>query len=142
MKSIDQVNRQVRRNRDRFPPDFMFQLTMPEARGLLASRSRIATLKRGQNIKYRPHVFTEHGAVMLASILNSPIAVQASIQVVRAFIRLREMLAGNKEFARKLADLERRIKAHDAGICDLFEAIRRLSLPSPVPSPRRIGFLP
>ncbi|MBI5883628.1 MAG: ORF6N domain-containing protein [Elusimicrobia bacterium] len=136
------LNEQVRRNRDRFPSDFMFPMTMPEARELLASRSRIATLKRGQNIKYRPHVFTEHGAVMLASVLNSPIAVQASIQVVRAFIRLREMLAEHKDLARKLAMLERRIKTHDASICGIFEAIRRLSLPPPVPPSRRIGFQP
>ena len=78
------LNEQVRRNRGRFPDDFAFQLTLDEARVVLASRSQIATLKRGQNLKYAPYVFTEHGAVMLAAVLNSPIAIDASIQVVRA----------------------------------------------------------
>lgn len=105
------LNEQVKRNRQRFPEDFMFQLTMEEAKTLLASRSQIATLKRGQNIKYAPYSFTEHGAVMLASVLNSPVAIEASIQVVRAFVRLRTILAVHQEFAQKLEALERGMKS-------------------------------
>ena len=96
------LNEQVRRNIDRFPEDFMFRLSIPEADIIIRSRSQIATLKKGQNIKYAPLVFTEHGAVMLASVLNSKIAVEASIKVVRAFVRLRSVLAAHKELAKKL----------------------------------------
>ncbi|MBI4676383.1 MAG: ORF6N domain-containing protein [Elusimicrobia bacterium] len=132
--STKRLNEQVRRNRDRLPEDFMFQLTMLEATELLVSRSPIATLKRGQNVKYRPHVFTEHGAVMLASVLNSPIAVQASIQVVRVFIRLREMLAANKVLARRLDELESKCAYQFKSV---FAVLRRLTaLPWPL-SPAR-----
>jgi phage regulator Rha-like protein len=105
--SAKRLNEQVKRNRRRFPDDFMFQLTAEEAEFL---RSQIATLKtgRGQHRKYRPYAFTEHGAVMLASVLNSPIAVAASIQVVRAFVRLRAILATHKDLARKLAEMEQK----------------------------------
>src|SRR5271169_5646346 len=85
---LKRLNEQVKRNRDRFPDDFMFQLTLEEGKLVILSRSQIATLKRGENVKYRPHVFTEHGAVMLANVLRSPVAVRASIQVVRAFVNL------------------------------------------------------
>jgi len=134
------LNEQVRRNRDRFPEDFMFQLTMDEAAALLASRSQNATLNRGQNVKYRPYAFTEHGAVMLASVLNSPTAVQASIQVVRAFIRLREMLAAHRALSGKLEALERRIKGHDISIRRIFQALKELSEPPPLPPRPKIGF--
>src|SRR3990167_4701428 len=90
--STKRLNEQVRRNRDRFPEDFLFRLTMEEATALFSSRSQIATLKRGQNPKYAPYAFIEHGAVMAANVLNSPVAVRASIQVVRAFVRLREKI--------------------------------------------------
>jgi hypothetical protein len=82
------LNQAVKRNSDRFPEDFMFKLTMEEAALSLASRSQIVTLNRGQNVKYAPHVFTEQRAVMLANVLKSPVAIRASIQVVRAFVRL------------------------------------------------------
>src|SRR5450759_2188905 len=101
------LNQAVKRNSDRFPEDFMFKLTMEEAALILPSRSQIVTLNRGQNVKYAPHVFTEHGAVMLANILKSPVAIRASIQVVRAFVRLRQMLATNEALARKMEALER-----------------------------------
>lgn len=132
------LNEQVRRNRDRFPEDFVFQLTADEVQSL---RSQIATSKeeRRGGRRYRPYAFTEHGAVMLASVLNSPLAVEASIQVVRAFVRLREILATHKELAKKLAELEARIEAHDEGITALFEAIRQLMEPPGKPR-RRIGF--
>lgn len=131
------LNEQVRRNRDRFPEDFMFQLTVDEVNSL---RSHIATSNMGRGGRRTlPYAFTEHGAVMLASVLNSPVAVEASIQVVRAFVRLREILATHKELANKLVELEARIEAHDKGITALFEAIRQLMEPPDTPQ-RRIGF--
>ena len=130
------LNEQVKRNRKRFPDDFMFQLTKEETEFL---RSQIATLKtgRGQHRKYRPHAFTEHGAVMLASVLNSPVALQASVQVVRAFIRLRELLATHKDLATKLAELERK---YDSQFKVVFDAIRKLMTPPPGPERPRMGF--
>ena len=131
------LNQQVKRNRARFPADFMFQLSVEEARALLASRSQNATLKRGRNVKYAPYAFTEHGAVMLASVLNSPAAIEASLHVVRAFVRLRELLAGHKELARKLDALE---KKYDHQFKAVFEAIRQLMNPVPKSLGARIGF--
>jgi hypothetical protein len=104
---VKRLNEQVKRNIDRFPDDFMFQLTLQEGHAVLNSRSQFATLKRGSNIKYRPYVFSEHGTVMLANVLRSPVAVRASIQVVRAFVHLRHLLATNEELARKIEALER-----------------------------------
>jgi len=94
-------------------------------------------LKRGQNIKYAPYAFTEHGAVMLASVLNSPTAIDASIQVVRAFVRLRAMVAVHEELAQKLSVLERK---YDKQFRVVFEAIRQLMTPEPKPLRGRIGF--
>ena len=132
------LNEQVKRNRRRFPADFMFQLTVEEA-GLL--RSQFATLEgqgRGRHRKYLPYAFTEHGAVMLASVLNSPIAVAASIQVVRAFVRLRAALVAHKDLVRQLEALE---KKYDAQFKVVFDAIRQLMQPLPSPTARRqIGF--
>ena len=113
----------VRRNIERFPSDFMFELTQEEYKFL---RSQIATLKRGKHSKYLPFAFTEHGAVMLASVLRSPVAVQASIHVVRAFVKLREILASNKELAQKIEDLE---KKYDKQFQIVFEAIKQLMSP-------------
>jgi hypothetical protein len=137
--TVKRLNEQVKRNRERFPEDFMFQLTLDEGKAVLASRSQIATLKRGKNIKYAPYAFTEHGSVMAANVLNSPIAVRASIQVVRAFVRLREILATHKDLARKLQEME---KKYDARFKVVFAAIRKLMEPPPVPPSRRIGFAP
>jgi hypothetical protein len=130
------LNEQVKRNRHRFPDDFMFQLTPKETTTMMASRSQIATLKRGQNIKYAPYAFTEHGALMVANVLNSPVAVEASITVVRAFVRLRQMLASHVELARKLSALE---KKYDAQFKVVFDAIRQLMEPPPAKR-RSIGF--
>ena len=130
------LNEQVRRNRERFPDDFMFQLSIEEARFSHRSRSRIATLKRGQNIKYLPYAFTEHGAIMAANVLNSKTAVAASVQVVRAFVRLRQMLASNAELARKLEGLERK---YDHQFKIVFDAIRQLMIP-PQTKRKQIGF--
>jgi hypothetical protein len=135
-------NEQVRRNAKRFPADFMFQLTAQEISSL---RSQFATLKlgRGQHRKYLPYVFTEHGAIMASTILNSPRAVEMSVYVVRAFVQLREMLASNKELARRFAQLETRLDkkltAHDEAIAAILSAIRQLMHP-PVPKRRPIGF--
>jgi hypothetical protein len=131
-----QLNQQFRRNLERFPSDFAFELTNQE---LTQMRSQIVTSSR-RNLLRLPVVFTEHDALMLASILNSPIAVEASVRVVRAFILMREQLAAHKDLAGKLADLEQRVGGHDAAIQDIFEAIRRLVEP-PLPENRReIGF--
>ena len=149
------LNQAVKRNRERFPEDFMFQLTSAEARDSRsqfvilngestgkASRSQSVTLKRGGNIKYAPYVFTEHGAIMAAAVLNSPRAVQVSVYVVRAFVRLRQMLSQNKALAGKLADLERKVGDHDQQIVALIQAIRKLMAPPPEPPRTRIGFRP
>jgi len=131
------LNQAVKRNRDRFPEDFMFQLTNEEAEAL---RSQFVTSKKGRGgRRYAPYAFTEHGAVMLASVLNSTVAVHASIQVVRAFVRLREMLAAHKELARKLEELE---KKYDKQFAVVFEAIRQLMEPPDEKAKEPIGFIP
>lgn len=130
------LNEQVKRNRGRFPADFLFQLTKPEADAL---RSQFATLKlgRGQHRKYLPYAFTEHGALMAATVLNSPLAVQVSIQVVRTFVRLRQLLASNAVLARRLDALE---KKYDKRFRIVFEAIRELTEPPAEPKRGQIGF--
>ena len=130
------LNKAVQRNPDRFPSDFMFQLTAEEAE---ASSFQIGILKRGKNIKYLPRVFTQEGVAMLSSVLRSPRAVQVNIGIMRVFVRLREALALHKELARKLAEMERKIEGHDTGIRTLFDAIRQLTTP-PVKPRREIGF--
>jgi phage regulator Rha-like protein len=130
------LNQAVKRNASRFPVDFMFQLSAGEAETVRRSRSQSVILKRGENIKYLPYVFTEHGALMLANVLNSERAAQTSVQVVRAFVRLRQMLASNAELARKLAALENK---YDAQFKVVFDAIRQLMSPPAKPK-REIGF--
>jgi len=132
------LNKAVTRNKHRFPLDFMFKLAKEEWESL---RFQIGTSKiRGRGgRRYVPYAFTEHGAVMLASILNSPTAVKASIVVVRAFVRFRELLSVHRELAEKLALLEKKIEQHDEEIQTLFEAIRRLMQPPDKPK-RQIGF--
>jgi hypothetical protein len=140
--STKRFNEQVRRNRERFPADFMFQLTAEE---LASLRSQIATLKggRGQHRKYLPYAFTEHGAIMAATILNSSRAVEMSVYVVRAFVHLRELLSSNRELARRFAQLETRLDKkltrHDEAIAAILSAIRELMNP-PQPKRRPIGF--
>jgi hypothetical protein len=132
------LNEAVKRNAARFPGDFMFQLTYEEAESL---RSQIAILKtgRGSHLKYLPRVFTEHGAIQAANILNSTRAVTMGIHVVRAFIQLRDTLASNAELARKFAELERKLTSHDQAITGILKAIRELMTP-PEPTRRGIGF--
>jgi ORF6N domain len=131
------LNEQVRRNISRFPEDFAFQLTAEELTNL---RSQIATSSFHGGRRYRPWVFTEHGAIMLASVLNSDIAAQASVRVVRAFVRLREMVAANAQLSAKLEELERRLDSHDEAIVDLFAALKQLLEPPEPPKRREIGF--
>jgi ORF6N domain len=131
------LNEQVRRNISRFPEDFAFQLTAEELTNL---RSQIATSSFHGGRRYRPWVFTEHGAIMLASVLNSDIAAQASVRVVRAFVRLREMVAANAQLAAKLEEMERRLDSHDEAIVDLFAALKQLLEPPEPPKRREIGF--
>jgi hypothetical protein len=142
--STKRFNEQVRRNRHRFPADFMFQLTPEEQRSL---RSQIATSKTGPSgrggRRYSPFAFTEHGAIMAATVLNSPRAIEMSVYVVRAFVQLRELLSSNKELARRFEQLEARLDKklteHDAAIAAILSAIRELMNPPP-PKRRGIGF--
>jgi hypothetical protein len=128
------LNEQVKRNRNRFPEDFMFQLTEKEKAEVVANCDHLKMLKFSPHL---PYAFTEHGTIMLATVLNSSVAVQASIQVVRAFIKLREMIATHKEFARKLDEME---KKYDAQFKIVFDAIRQLMSP-PEKHKRKVGFL-
>ena len=137
--STMRLNEQFKRNSSRFPSDFSFQLTQQEFADLI---SQIAISKKGRGGRRKlPWVFTEHGALMLASVLNSPIAVEASVRVVRAFVLMRGQLTANKELAQKLVELESRVSGHDEAIQNLFEAIRQLVEP-PLPENRKqIGFM-
>ena len=137
--STMRLNEQFKRNRSRFPSDFAFQLTQEEFADLI---SQIAISKKGRGGRHKlPWVFTEHGALMLSGVLNSPVAVEASVRVVRAFVLMREQLAAHKELAQKLGELESRVSGHDESIQNLFEAIRQLIEP-PLPEDRKqIGFM-
>lgn len=129
------LNQQVRRNMDRFPEDFAFLLTKAEFGDL---KLHFASSSSGWGGRRKPpFAFTEHGALMAANVLKTPTAVTTSVQVVRAFVRLREMLVTNKELARRLDVLERK---YDAQFKVVFDAIRQLMAPPPAPSKRRIGF--
>lgn len=125
----------VKRNLDRFPADFMFQLTADEA---MALRSQTVTIKagRGQHRKYLPYAFTEQGVAMLSSVLRSKRAAQVNVEIMRAFVRLRSLLATHQDLARKLAALERK---YDAQFKVVFDAIRQLMEP-PARARRQIGF--
>jgi hypothetical protein len=127
----------VKRNIGRFPGDFMYQLTDDEW-AILRSQFVISKGRGGR--RYAPYAFTEHGALMLASVLNSERAVEISVLVVRAFIRLRELLANNKELANRLEDMERKLSTHDQAITGLIDAVRQLMAP-PVEKRRSIGFI-
>ena len=134
--AVKVLNQAVRRNRDRFPPDFMFELSNEEASAL---RSQLVTLKtgRGAHRKYPPHAFTEQGVAMLSSVLRSSRAVRVNIEIMRAFVRLRQMLESNADLAQKLDALEKR---HDAQFRVVFQAIRELMEPGTPPG-KRIGFI-
>lgn len=133
------LNEQVKRNRDRFPEDFMFRLNRTETGAL--NRSQFATGSRKHRAsQYLPFAFTEHGAIMAATILNSPRAVEMSLYVVRAFVKLRELLASNRELARRLDELEGKLSTHDTAIIGIIKAIRELTIPPPEPKRRGVRF--
>lgn len=125
------LNEQVRRNLKRFPTDFMFRLTPDE---YLALRSHFATLEtgRGKHSKYLPLVFTEQGIAMLSSVLTSERAIEVNVEIMRAFVRLRQLLASDKELARRLDDLEKKYAHHDRQFKVAFETIRQLMAPYPL----------
>lgn len=157
------LNEQVRRNAERFPSDFMFQLSdaefadlksenMISGDGRTALRSQIvilknpslrsqnATLKRGRHAKYPPYAFTEHGAIMAANVLNSQEAVAMSVYVVRAFVRMREHLAANAAILKRLAEIDKTLLEHDQGLRTIWLKLQPLLQPPPQPPKRRIGF--
>jgi hypothetical protein len=133
------LNQAVRRNLKRFPQDFMFKLAQPEKDQVITICDHLKNLKYAKAL---PNAFTEHGAIMAASVLNTGKAIQISVFVVRAFVKLREMLSTHKELAHKLAELERKLQNHDESIRSLVVAIRQLMAPpEPEPLKKRIGFL-
>jgi ORF6N domain len=117
------LNQAVKRNINRFPDDFMFQLTPDESETIFRSRSQIVTLKRGENIKYLPYAFTEQGVAMLSSVLRSPRAVEVNIAIMRTFVQLRRLMDSNRDLARKIEALENR---YDEQFANVFDAIKRL----------------
>ncbi len=134
------LNQAVKRNRKRFPPDFMFQLTQEEYVSLNSTcgmRSQIVTASKKRNVRHLPYAFTEQGVSMLSSVLGSDRAIQVNIAIMRAFVRLRELLASNRELSRRLDDLEARYDEQFRGV---FEAIRQLMSPPAPPPKKRIGF--
>lgn len=135
------LNQAVSRNRSRFPQDFAFRLKKREWERL---RSQTVTSKNGTRggLRTVPRVFTEQGVAMLSSVLRSPEAVAMNIAIMRAFVRLRRSLAGSEELLRRLETVEKQVGAHDAQLRAVFQAIRKLIGPEPVPPRRRIGFEP
>ena len=133
------LNEQVKRNRKRFPPDFIFRLTTAEAEVVMSLRSQTATLKRGRHRKYLPYVFTEQGVSMLSSVLHSERSIAVNIVIMRAFVKLRELSARSQELVRRLSEME---KKYDAQFRQVFRAIRELMEPvaDPEPPRRGIGF--
>ncbi len=131
------LNKAVKRNIERFPQDFMFQLTREEYNSL---RFQFGILKRGQHSKYLPYAFTEQGVAMLSSVLRGKQAVQVNIAIMRTFVKLREILSTHKELAHKLAQLEQKIEKHDEEIKVVFDAIRQLMTP-PETKKKKIGFI-
>jgi len=132
------LKRAVRRNQDRFPDDFMFQLTKQELNNL---RCQFGTSSWG-GLRYPPYAFTEQGVAMLSSVLRSPKAVAVNIEIMRAFVRLRQLISSNRELAQKLDELDRQVSKHDTAITEIIEAIRQLMVPPSPKEKRRIGFAP
>ena len=130
------LNQAIKRNAERFPPDFMFQLSATEKAEVITNCDHLAKLKYSPSL---PYAFTEHGALMLGNVLKSSRAVEVSLLVVRAFVQIREMLSSHKDIAAKLDQLERKLSSHDQAIAGLIDAIRQLMAP-PTPTRRGIGF--
>jgi hypothetical protein len=135
--STRRLNEQVKRNAERFPEDFAFQLTEKEATDL---RSQFATSRSHGGRRYLPHAFTEHGAIMAATVLNSKQAVTMSVYVVRAFVQMREELATNREILKRLAEIDRTLLQQDAGLRSIYRKLLPLLQRAPLPPKRRIGF--
>ncbi|TMH42123.1 MAG: ORF6N domain-containing protein [Betaproteobacteria bacterium] len=137
------LNEQVKRNLERFPSDFMFQLTNQEV-AILRSQFATSNISRGGR-RYLPYAFTEHGALMAAMVLNSPRATEVSVYVVRAFVELRDTLIAHEELAKRLGELEsrleRKLATHDQAIAGILDAIRQLMVPPESTKKRRIGFV-
>jgi len=131
------LNQAVKRNRQRFPEDFMFRLAGKEAETL--NRSQYVTASR-RNVRYLPYAFTEHGALMAANILNSPRAVSMSVYVIRAFVKMREHLAANAAILKRLAEIDKTLLLHDAALRDIYQKLRPLLEPPPLPPKPEIGF--
>jgi hypothetical protein len=129
-------NQAIKRNIRRFPTDFMFRLTPSEKNEVVTNCDHLSRLKYSPTL---PFAFTEHGAIMAASVLNSPKAVEMSVLVVRVFVQMREVIAHHKVLAAKLAELERKVSVHDQSIMAIFDAIRQL-MEDPAPKKRQIGF--
>lgn len=137
------LNEQVKRNIDRFPGDFAFQLTNQELAVLMSQNATSSEASRGHGGRRKPPlVFTEHGAIMAASVLNSSRAVEVSVFVVRAFVKLRELTMAHKEIRQKLDELEHKVTGHDQAIAGLINAIRELMTPPEPKKKRPIGFAP
>lgn len=151
------LNEQVKRNAERFPDDFCFQLTGDEwealrsqiatlnkkdigAKGVTASRSQFVISGRGSHRKYIPFAFTEHGAIMAATVLNSPAAITMSVYVVRAFVQMREQIAANAEILKRLAEIDKTLLKHDKSLQVIWSQLQPLLAPPPSPPKRRIGF--
>jgi hypothetical protein len=134
------LNQAVKRNRERFPEEFMFQLSWEEVSHLSSLRSQIVTLKRGAHLKYRPLAFTEHGALMASTILNSPRAVAMSVYIIRAFVKMREDLAANAAILKRLAEIDKTLLTHDLALRDIYQKLRPLLEPPPAPPKPEIGF--
>jgi hypothetical protein len=132
------LNEQVKRNQPRFPEDFVFRLTAREKAEVVAHCDHLNRLRFSPTL---PYAFTEHGAIQAANVLNSPRAAEMSVHVVRAFVRLREMISSHKELARKLDELEKKIASHDQAIAGLIDAIRQLMSPPEPLKKRKIGFV-
>jgi hypothetical protein len=134
------LNQAVRRNREKFPEDLLFQLTWEEAALLPSLRSQFVTLKQGRHLKYRPFAFTEHGALMAATVLNSPRAVAMSLYIIRAFIKMREDLAANAAILKRLAEIDKTLLLHDSALREIYQELRPLLEPPPAPPKPQIGF--
>jgi len=131
------LNEQVKRNKDRFPEDFMFQLSSDEKAEVVANCDHLEKLKYSRSL---PFAFTEHGSIMAASVLNTQRAIEVSVFIVRAFVKLRQLVAGQKELQRKISQIERKLTDHDGQIVELVNLIKQLLNPEPPPKKRRIGF--
>ncbi len=131
------LNEQVKRNKDRFPDDFMFQLSPDEKAEVVANCDHLENLKYSKAL---PYAFTEHGAIMAAGVLNTSRAIEISVFIVRALVKVRQMVAGHKDLQRKIAQIEMRLTDHDEQIIELVNLIKQLLNPEPPPKKRRIGY--